>query len=310
MIINDRVIQWLLDSDPSIRWQVMRDLLNEPRNIYEAERERVESDGWGARLLKRQDPANTWGGGIYSPKWISTTYTMLVLKRLGLPQGNTQAQRACKLFIDRGFYKDGGINFFNSFTYSETCVTGMILSLLCYFRLPDERIHKIADHLLDQQMDDGGWNCRRPKGATHGSFHTTISVLEGFFEYRSTYPRYAHRIKEAVQRGHEFLLIHHLFKSHKTGKVADPAFTRLHFPPRWHYDFIRGLDYFQACNAPRDPRMKDAIDLLEKKQNQQGTWTLNRPWAGRIFFEMEKTGEESRWNTLRALRVLKWWGRW
>lgn len=305
---DDQIIAWLMRGDPSIRWQVQRDLLDAPPAVYEAERCRVAEQGWGARLLEKQNPDGMWANGIYSPKWTSTTYTMLLLKHLGLPPEDQHAHHACAIFLEKGFYHDGGINFFKSFKHSETCVTGMILSLLCYFRLPDERVHRIAEHLLDQQMKDGGWNCERPRGATHGSFHTTISVLESFHEYVLAYPRHKQAIQDSVQRAHEFLLLHRLYRSHRTGKIADPVMTRIFFPPRWHYDFLRALDYFRAVNAPRDERMTEAIDLLHRKQLADGRWKQGSHWAGRMFFEMEKVGQPGRWNTLRALRVLKWWG--
>jgi hypothetical protein len=299
-------ISWLLEGDPAIRWQALRDLLDEPQTTYERERNQVASLGWGAQLLTRQDADGNWGGGLYSPKWKSTTYTLLHLRQLGLPPGNEQALRGCEKFYFRGLEKDGGINLFKSFRHSETCVNGMILSLLSYFRFPDERIHSVAEFLLREQMPDGGWNCERIKGATHASFHTTISVLEGLTEYGSTYPQALAAVSPALDSGREFLLQHRLYQSHRTGQPADPAMTYMHFPPRWHYDFLRALDYFQTVKAQLDERMQPALELLENKRGQDGRWGLNAPWPGVVFFQMEPAGQPSRWNTLRALRVLKW----
>lgn len=301
------VIQWLLEGDPSIRWQTLRDVLGSNSDEIERERERIATEGWGASLLARQDPAGTWARGIYSPKWTSTTYTMLLLKQMGLPPKNPQAAKACSILLDRGFYHDGGINFFKSFKHSETCVTGMILSLLAYFQFEDERLHALAEHLLAQQMPDGGWNCQSYHGATHSSFHTTISVLEGLWDYEKFQPQNIEKIQQAQQRGREFLLIHRLFRSHRTGEVARPEFTLFSFPPRWHYDVLRALDYFQACGAAKDDRLTDAIAIVLKRRTKQGNWLLQNRHPGRTFFEMEPVGEPSRWNTLRALRVLKWW---
>ena len=305
-IVTD-TIDWLLQGDPSIRWQVMRDLLKEPPEIYEKERAQVKAQGWGRRLLSRQDAGGTWAGGIYNPKWISTTYTLLLLRQLGLPQDNAQAQKGCTHFLLKGIYHDGGINLFRSIDYSETCINGMILTLFSYFRFPDERVHDVTGFLLKEQMPDGGWNCQRVHGATHASFNTTISVLEGMFEYGASYPKQASTIKKAVRHAHEFLLVHHLYRSHRTGKVVNSTMTRMNFPPQWHYDFLRALDYLQSVGAEYDERMKDAIELLKSKQQPNGRWAAYRPWPARVFFELEKTGEDSRWNTLRALRVLKWW---
>lgn len=306
MVASQKTINWLLSGDPSIRWQVMRDLLDAPAEEYQKEQARVALEGWGADLLSRQDASGTWANGLYSPKWTSTTYTLLTLRRFGLCHDHPQAQRACALFLSKGLNHDGGINLFKSIDYSETCVNGMLLSLLSYFRSSDERVHGVAEFLLREQMRDGGWNCERINGATHASFHTTIAVLEGFREYASFHPTPA-SLMDAVQRAHNFLLTHRLYKSHRTGAVVDVAMTRMYFPPRWRYDFIRALDYFQWIGAPRDERMKDAIELLKSKQGADGRWPAYSPWAGRTYFEMEKSGEPSRWNTLRALRVLKWW---
>lgn len=306
--MNAKTISWLLEGDPSIRWQVQRDLLKLPEKKYEAEQKRISKEGWGKRLLDLQDSDGCWGGGMYGPKWISTTYTMLTLRLLGLPPNNPQAKRACKLFLDKGFYTDGGINFFSyAWKHSETCITGMILAMLSHFRYPDEKIHSIASHLVSQQMSDGGWNCESYKGATHSSFHTTISVLEGLFEYESLFPEIKKTIKKVRERGHEFLLTHRLYKSHRTGEIFDAKMTTMPFPPRWRYDFLRALDYFQSCNAQRDERMNDAIELLQKKQKRDGLWPMNSGMSGRKFFDLEKAGQPSRWNTLRALRVLAWW---
>jgi hypothetical protein len=299
-------IEWLLDGDPAIRWQTQRDLLDAESKVYQAERQRVAEQGWGARFLGLQDPRGTWGGGLYSPKWISTTYTLLTLRRIGLSPGNPQALKGCQLLLEKGFYRDGGINFSPTFTHSETCITGMVLSLLAYFRYSDARVHDIVDHLLHQQMADDGWNCRSYRGDTHSSFHTTISVLEGLHEYEKAYPQRADDVRIAQKSASEFLILHRLYCSHRTGEVVKPFMKRAAFPPRWRYDYLRALDYFQACGAQRDERLVDAIALLESKRRKDGRWVLNSGMKGRLFFEMEKNGRPSRWNTLRALRVLKW----
>lgn len=300
-------IGWLLEGDPAIRWQVLRDLRSAPAEEFQAERARVAAEGWGARLLSKQDEDGNWGGGLYSPKWKSTTYTLLLLRQLGLPPEHPQALRGCEKFFFRGLERDGGINFWKSFNHSETCINGMLLALLAYFRYPDERIHSVFEFLLREQMPDGGWNCERIKGATHASFHTTISVLEGLDEYAARYPENLSAVIEARAKAHEFLLQHRLYKSHRSGEVVDYKMTLMHFPPRWRYDFIRVLDYFQGIHAPKDERMQEAVNLLISKQNAEGTWPLNTPWPGLVYFHMEETGQPSRWNTLRALRVLRWW---
>lgn len=302
----DEPIRWLLDGDPSVRWQTLRDLVHASERTVARERSRVARQGWGARLLREQDASGTWGGGLYTPKWTSTTYTMLLLRDLGLPPDNRQAGRACRLLLDRGVQPDGGISF-GFCIGSETCVTGMILSIAAFFRCDDPRLRGIADHLLDAQMSDGGWNCERPRGATHGSMHTTISVLEGLRLLELQGGAGVRALHSAQQRGREFLLVHRLFRSHRTGNLIKSEFTRFVFPPRWHYDVLRALDYFQAVGAPRDPRLSEAINLVRMRRRPDGRWPLPSGYKGRTYFELERTGAASRWNTLRALRVLKWW---
>jgi hypothetical protein len=313
---EDKTSRWLLQGDPAIRWQALRDVVGAPDATVARARQQVARDGWGARLLALQDPQGTWAGGqssdggLYSPKWTSTTYTMLLLRDIGLPSANRQARKACKLLLDEGLERDGGINYGiwgQWWGRSETCITGMVLSILAHFALDDERLDTVADHLLDQQMPDGGWNCRRPYGATHSSVHTTISALEGLRLYALHRKRKVRAVRAAQARGREFLLVHRLFRSHRTGAIIKPIFLRFSFPPRWHYDILRALDYFQAVNAPRDERLADAIEIVRKKQGQDGCWPLENAYRGKTYFEMESVGAPSRWNTLRALRVLKWW---
>lgn len=297
-------LTWLLEGDPAIRWQTLRDLVEAEETVVQAERQQVALQGWGARLLSYQEPSGLWAGGLYTPKWTSTTYTMLLLRQLGMPPDHPQALKACHLLLDKGFYRDGGINYFASIQHSETCVTGLVLSILAYFAFEDERLDQLVEHLLVQQMPDGGWNCQSYYGATHSSFHTTISALEGLAEYDKRHA--SARVVESKQRGIEFLLVHRLFRSHRTGAVVDPRMTRFSFPPRWHYDVMGALDYLQARRFPYDQRMSETIALIQQKQKADGTWPLQNRHPGRTFFEMEAVGQSSRWNTLRALRILKW----
>jgi hypothetical protein len=316
---TDHAILWLLQGDPAVRWQALRDVLGLAKTVVERERRWVAREGWGARLLAKQDAEGTWGkyartragglssdGGLYSPKWISTTYTMLLLRDFGLPATNRQARKACALLLDQGLQRDGGINY-GWWGVSETCVTGMVLSILSAFEYDDDRLDTVADHLLDQQMPDGGWNCRRRFGATHSSVHTTISALEGLRHYELHRGRKVRPVRAAQRQGREFLLVHRLFRSHRTGEIIKPIFIRFSFPPRWHYDILRALDYFQAVNAPRDPRLAEAIDIVRSAQGDDGRWPLQNSYKGKTYFELERLGAPSRWNTLRALRVLKWW---
>jgi hypothetical protein len=235
---------------------------------------------------------------------------MLLLRDFGLQSTNKQARKACKLLLDGGLQRDGGINYgiWAKWTRrSETCVTGMVLSILSYFGYDDARLETVVEHLLEQQMPDGGWNCQRAEGATHSSVHTTISVLEALRFYEIYRKRDVKALRAAQACGREFLLRHRLFRSHRTGEIIKAAFTRFSFPPRWHYDILRALDYFQAVNAPYDERLSEAIEIVRGARRADGRWPLQNRYRGKTFFEMERVGAASRWNTLRALRVLKWW---
>lgn len=302
-----KVYTWLMAGDPSIRWQVLRDLLGVDENTITQERRKIETEGWGAKLLSYQDGSGRWGGQLYNNKWLSTTYSLLLLRQMGLEPNNQQAYRACKELLEGGFQQAGGISYARSLATIDNGVTGMILSLLAYFGYPDERIHIIAEYLLDQQMSDGRWEPVPGNQHLKYTLDTVILILDGLNEYETRYPYQSIKIMQAQGRGREFLLRYKLYKSAQTGEEIDKKITLLSFPPRWHYDILFALDYFQGCRAERDVRLLDAIRVLEKKRNPDGTWNLQNRHAGKTFFEMEQVAKPSRWNTLRALRVLKWW---
>ncbi|MCK4663900.1 MAG: hypothetical protein KAT68_13620 [Bacteroidales bacterium] len=301
----NKQIDWLLNGDPTIRYQTYRDILKADSNIIDKERENILKTGWGKQLLDLQDKSGTWANGLYTPKWSSTFYTLLTLKRFGA-KNNDKINKACFLILDNGFYPDKGINLSKTIKHSDTCITGMFLSILCHFKIKDKRIDKLVEHLFEQQMNDGGWNCELYKGATHSSFHSTISVLEGLLEYEKHYT-----LKDSINQiqliGIEFLLQHKLFRSHRTGQIVDNRMLRFSFPPRWKYDIMRGLDYAREKDLIKDKRFNDAINVLKSKQTKDGFWKLQNKHHGKVFFDMEKPGESSRWNTLRAIRILNWW---
>lgn len=303
------VISWLLSGDPAIRWQTLRDLTDADIPTIDRERNKTLTEGWGRRLMAHRHSSGLWGGGLYNPKWISTTYTLLLLRSLGLPTGDPRITQSCMILLDNGLYNDGGINFHFSMKCSETCVTGIILAILSHFQIDDERLETLVGYLFKAQMPDGGWNCQAYRGATHSSFHTTISVLEGLHDYEKLERPLSLQTGKYQKRAVEFLLRHRLFRSHRTGKIVDPKMVRFSFPPRWHYDVLRGLDYFQECKVKHDKRLQNAIELVRKKKTDNGRWMLQGIHPGKTFFNLEKAGQPSRWNTLRALRVLQWFER-
>ena len=297
-LVGMDVVDWLLEGDPAIRWQTGRDLLNWPKELVQAQRARVATEGWGKQLLDLQDEAGTWANKLYSPKWTSTTYTLLQLWRFGLTR-HPAAARAVEILLDRGTTASGGIDLTVTIGEPEVCVTSMVLALSAAFVPHDERIATMAAFLIDRQLDDGAWNCEATSPRTHGSLHTTISALEGLAA--------AGHGNEARSRAHAFLVDHRLYKSHRTGEVINPVFTRFSFPPRWHFDVLRCLDYLAQYRVDRHEAFSDAIALVNKKRRPDGTWLLQNTHPGRTFFVLEANGQPSRWNTLRAIRTLRWW---
>ena len=305
------VIDWLLDSDPSIRWQVMRDLIGEPEPIVARERSRAAAAGWGARLLDLQGSDGHWGGAAFVPRaWISTMDTLQLLRDLGVDPASDRVRTAIRQVHERCTW---GPEFGNSPFFEgevEPCINGRLLAIGAYFGVVSDRL---LERLLQEQLSDGGWNCDAPP-SLRSSFHTTICVLEGLLEYETTMgPR--SDVTAARLRGQEFLLERRLFRSRSTGqiivhdrKTASPAaWTRLSFPTRWNYDILWALDYLRRAGAARDGRMAEAIDLVRSKRDADGRWPLEHAHPGRVHFALEgAAGEPSRWISLRALRVLRW----
>jgi hypothetical protein len=305
------VIEWLLDSDPSIRWQVMRDLTDQPEAIVAQERSRVAFEGWGARLLDLQAPDGHWGGAAFVPHaWISTFDTLQLLRDLGVDPASERVRRAIGQVRDRCTWSAEFVNspFFEGEV--EPCINGRVLAIGAYFGQPSDRL---LDRLLQEQLSDGGWNCDAPP-SLRSSFHTTICVLEGLLEYETAKgPR--PDVTAARLRGEDYLLERHLLRSRSTGQVilhdrkteSPAAWTQISFPTRWHYDILWALDYLRRAAAKPDHRIAEAIALLASKQDQQGRWPLENPHPGPSHFQMEAPANQpSRWSTLRALRVLRW----
>jgi hypothetical protein len=312
MLNDDNIIDWLMEGDPAIRWQVMRDLLDAPEAEWQTERRRTQNQGWGAQLLAEQDARGVWGGGLYSPKWISSTYTLLTLVGIGLPPDCEPARRGAQIALDGLYGLDAGDALYQRTNQFDQCVGGMFVQLAAYFGIARERVTVMVKSLIENRISDGGWNCRinRKPLPHHSSFHTTINVLEGLRETveRSIYPQ-KKAVLTAESGAREMLLNHGLFRSHRTGKMIDERWTLLSYPPRWHYDMLRALDYFRRASAARDPRLQESIDLLISRRRTDGRWPVQNKHRARDYFDMEKTGGPSRWNTLRALRVLRWWNR-
>ncbi|MET0567271.1 MAG: hypothetical protein ABW021_12585 [Acidimicrobiia bacterium] len=306
--ISPDTVDWLLDSDPSIRWQVMRDLTDEPADVVAAERSRVATDGWGAQILALQGPNGQWSGGTYFPEWTSTINTLLLLHAMGLDPGSEQALRAIGLVAERVIWDDHPEDPWsdNPFFVGEVepCINGRVVALGSYF---GQDVQGLVDRLLGEQQSDGGWNCEAERGSTRSSFDTTINVLEGFLEHERSAG--TPEVTEARLRGQEYLLERRMFRRLSTGEVVNPAWTYFFFPTRWHYDVLRGLDYLRTAGAVPDERCAEAIDLVHKRRSDGGPWPMEYSYPGEVHFDMDDgDGKPSRWITLRAQRVLDWFG--
>jgi hypothetical protein len=300
-------LKWLLDSDPAIRWQVMRDLTGEAPEVIAAERSRVATEGGGAHLLALQSPAGNWGGPKEDRGLLVTLYTLVVLMDLGLHPASKQARKMTDRVDKRLVFQWHNNQWRNKrpFLHGETepCINGRILGLGAYFKEPNDAL---ANQLLAEQLEDGGWNCEAPK-SQRSSFHTTICVLEGLLEYERG-GRKSAAVTKARKRAENYLLERRMFRSLRTGKVIDKRWLRFSFPTFWHYDVLRGLDYLRNAGLKPDSRVAEAIGIVIERRHQNGRWPLNLLHPEHIPLEMEtRVGSASRWNTLRALRVLRWY---
>ena len=297
-------LDWLLDSDPAIRWQAMRDLTDASPEAVAAERARIAHEGLGAEILASQGADGAWHRSD-APDWLPTLFTFQLLRATGVDRADAAVDAAVAR-LEAGFRWDesfGRKPFFEGEV--EPCINGGALALGAYFGRPRE---SLARRLLGEQLDDGGWNCEAPK-SVRSSYHTTICVLEGLLEYERAAGS-TPEIAAARRRGEEYLLARDLFRRRSTGEVANPAFLTLAFPPRYHYDVLRALDYFRAAGVRSDARMADAVQVVESRRQTDGRWLLDRAANEALAFPfMESVGEPSRWNTLRALRVLRWYER-
>ena len=299
---TQQIIDWLLEGDVSIQYQVHRDLLSANREDLQ---QRIEKEGFGLGFLSKRNPKGHWGKAFYQPKWVSSHYTLMDLRNLCVSPSNVLIKESIDIILNTCKSKDGGV--LPNSKKSDVCLNGMVLNYMSYFKAEDEKLHSIIDCLLSELMPDGGFNCRSNRGKpVHSSLHTTLSVLEGFTEYLNA--GYTYRkddISKAIQSSKEFILLHQLFISDRTGKVIKKDFLKLSYPKRWRYDILSALDYLQYSKTNWDERMQRAIDVLLKKRNKNGTWNVQAKQSGQTHFDMEKAGKPSRWNTLRALRVLK-----
>lgn len=309
------VLEWLLDSDPAIRWQVLKDLVRSPEEAVAAERARVASEGWGARLLDVQDEEGQWAGGACFPArsfnwraeglgqpWTATLPTLQLLHDFGADPSSERVRRAVAQVREGCRWEHAGQPFFSGEV--EPCINGRTVTLGTYF---EQDVDGIVARLLGEQLEDGGWNCEAENGSVRSSFATTINVLEGLLALERATGGSAESMT-ARRRGEEYLLQRRLFRRKSTGEVVSPDWLQFSFPTRWHFDVLRALDYFRSAGDPPDSRMDEAIALVRSKRQADGSWLLENTHPGKVHFELEEgDGRPSRWNTLRSLRVLNWY---
>jgi hypothetical protein len=310
-------MDWLLESDPSIRWQTLQDLLEAPTEIVTAERARVATEGWGARILALEGEDGLWSGGALFPTrngkpdpgdrsegqpWTATAYSLELLRDLGVDPHRDRLQQAVARVRANCRWEHAGQPFFEGEV--EPCINGMTVALGTYY---GQNVDSVVARLVSEQLEDGGWNCEAEFGSVRSSFHTTIRVLEGLLAHEQASGGSAEAIA-ARRRGEEYLLERNLFRRKSSGEVVDSAWLQFSFPTRWHYDVLRALEYFRLTGDRPDPRAYEALDVLRSKQQVDGTWLLENTHRGAVHFSMEDgDGKPSRWNTLRALRVLRWY---
>jgi hypothetical protein len=306
------VIDWLLEGDPAIRWQVLRDLTSASPDNIAAERARVEHEGWGARLLALEDADGLWAGGACFPAsytggepgqpWTATMHTLQTLQLFGLDPASESASRSIALVAENGRWEHDRQRYFDGEV--EPCINGRTVETGAYFGVD---VATIVERLLAERLDDGGWNCEAENGSVRSSFDTTINVLDGLLEFERAAGA-SEQVRTARRGGEEYLLERGLFRRMSTGAVVEPAYLEFAFPYYWHFDVLRALDYFRRSGAAADPRMAEAVAVVQSRRQPDGRWLLDRIHPGRVHFDLEGgVGTPSRWNTLRALRVLKWW---
>jgi len=301
---------WLLDSDPAIRWQVLRDLTHAPADVVAAERARIATEGWGATLLALQAPDGLWAGKAWDHDWTDTFHSLELLRRFGLDPRSDEAHRAVSLVREHVTWGDGAPFVApwakNPFFAGEVepCINGNVVATGAYFGVD---MASLVERLLGEQLPDGGWNCEVENGATVSSFGTTINVLEGLLEHERAVGGSA-RVAEARRRGEKYMLERRLFRRKSTGEVIDPSWLQLSFPTWYHYDVLRGLEYLRESGVQPDERIAEAVAMVDASRDRDGRWPLQNVHEGKSHFEMDAgEGRPSRWNTLRARRVLDWY---
>ena len=320
MVMGPALLDWLLDCDPTLRWQVERDLAGAAEEAWKATRARIATEGFGARLLALQDPYGQWAGGAYFPRdydfygpeaaedggqpWTATTWTLNTLRDWGLDAAALAGTADLLAANSRWEYEDlpywGG--------EVDCCINGYTLANGAWLGAD---VAGIATWFLDHHMADGGWNCEWVDGSTRSSFHSTLNVLRGLLYYEAATGG-DQALRAARRSGEEYLLERRLLRRRSTGELVAPWATHFAYPFRWFYSALNAVDYFRAAalhdGVEPDPRLAEAMEVIRAARRSDGTWLQERRHPGRVWFEVDvPPGEPSRWLTFYGTRVLAWW---
>jgi hypothetical protein len=308
--------QWLLDSDPALRWQVERDLIGEPPDVWEATRARIATEGFGARLLALQDRDGQWAGGAFFPAdatedeegqpWTATTWSLNMLREWGLDPAVLRERRTAELLAENSRWEYDDLPYWGGEV--DCCINAYTVANGVWLGAD---ITGLVDWFLEHRMEDGGWNCEWVEGSTRSSFHSTLNSLKGLLAYDAATGG-TESTGHARRSGEEYLLERSLFRRLSTGEPVAYWVDRFAYPFRWFYNVLNAAEYFRQAalldGREPDPRMAEAIEMIRESRRPDGTWLQARRHPGRVWFEVDSdAGEPSKWLTLYATRVLDWW---
>jgi hypothetical protein len=319
-MLDRTLTDWLLDSDPALRWQVERDLLDVADEIWQTTRARVATEGFGARLLALQDPDGQWAGGAFFPRdfdvagpeaaegagqpWTATTWSLNSLREWGVDAA-VLADTAERLAANsRWEYEDlpywGG--------EVDCCINAWTLMNGLWLGAD---VEGIARWFVEHRLEDGGWNCEWIEGSTRSSFHSTLNSLKGLLAHE-TLSGGTDATRAARRGGEEYLLERRLMRRLSTGEPVATWLTQFANPSFWRYDVLHAADYVRSASlldgSPPDPRMTDAVEAIRAQRQPDGTWLQAGRHPGRVWFEIDvPAGEPSKWLTFLGTRVLRWW---
>ncbi|CAN5389650.1 hypothetical protein BH09ACT7_BH09ACT7_34760 [soil metagenome] len=315
------VAAWLLDSDPSLRWQVERDLLGAESQTWEATRRRVATEGFGARLLAQQDSDGQWAGGAFFPAdfdfdgpegadggqpWTATTWSLNSLREWGLDEAALRDRRTVELLAENSRWEYDNSPYWGGEV--DCCINAWTVANGVWLGAD---VGAVVDWFVEHQLTDGGWNCEWVEGSTRSSYHSTLNSLKGLLAFDAATGG-TDATRAARRHGQEYLLQRNLFRRLSTGEAVAPWVAHFGYPFRWTYNVLNAADYFRQAAlldpGPPDPRMAEAIELIRAVRQPDGTWLQAGRNPGRVWFEIDvPPGEPSKWLTLVGTRVLAWW---